>query len=133
MNRILNCRFLLTYVAVFAAFPASALILTGRGNQPVHDAGWPKGALEVSNLKARVGWWEGPPFGGGERQFLYRGDATQFQQALDLFAKIRAPRLELVVHEGPEENQFLKDVKHVDWTFTVWDPRSFHQLYNNPQ
>ena len=123
-------------VVLFAtAGTARALIQVGTGNDPVHDSNWPAGALEVANLKTRVGWWEGPPFGGGERQFLYRGDVEAFQQALDLFGKIRAPKLELVIHEGPEENQFLKETKdaHVDWAFTVWDPRSFNQLFNNPQ
>ena len=42
-----------------------ALIMTGKG-EPVTDAGWPAGALAVANLKSRLGWWEGPPFGGGE-------------------------------------------------------------------
>src|SRR5437773_8750659 len=113
---------------------AWALIEVG-GTEPVTDRNWPAGCVELANLQTRVGWWEGPPFGGGERQFLYRGDAAAFQQAVDLFARIRAPELLLVVHEGPQENQFISDEKdrHVDWTFTVWDPRSFHQLYNNPQ
>jgi hypothetical protein len=53
---------------------AAALMMTGPGNDPVQDAGWPEGALAVANLDCRVGWWEGPPFGGGEWQFQYRGD-----------------------------------------------------------
>ena len=122
-------------------FPSSlpALIQVGRGNAPVQDNGWPDGALEVANLKSRVGWWEGPPFGGGEHQFLYRGDTTTFQQALDAFAAIRAPALDLVVHDGPHESPFLKlgeDTKtetRVDWTFTVWRPESWHRLFNNPK
>ena len=55
------------------ASPVEALILTGTGNQPVHDPGWPVGAVEVANLPSRIGWWEGPPFGGGEWHFEYPG------------------------------------------------------------
>jgi hypothetical protein len=121
------------------AFPAFALIMVGRGNDPVRDPGWPEGALAVANLKARIGWWEGPPFGGGQWQFVYRGDTETFQQALDAFAAIRAPALELVIHEGPEENALLKDSAkpdastRVDWAFTVWVPENWHRLYNNPK
>jgi len=118
---------------------ASGLIMVGLGNDPVKDNNWPAGSLEVANLKTRVGWWEGPPFGGGQHQFLYRGNAAAFQQALDLFAKIRAPRLQLVVREGPQENIFLRNSRKteqdltVDWSFTVWDPVNWNHLYNNPQ
>jgi hypothetical protein len=117
---------------------APALIMTGRGNEPVRDNGWPAGAVEVANLPSRVGWWEGPSFGGGQHQFLYQGDVAQSQAALELFAKIRAPELRLVIHEGPHESPFLQDKRnpetdtHVDWTFTVWNAQSWHHLYNNP-
>lgn len=121
------------------AAPALALIMVGRGNDPVHDNNWPAGSLEVANLKTRVGWWEGPPFGGGEHTFLYRGDAAAFQAALDDFAKIKAPKLELFVHDGgPAESGFLRDQKdpksdtHYDWSFTVWNPQSWNHLYNTP-
>ena len=117
---------------------ASAAILVGKGNDPVADHNWPAGSLVVANLKTRVGWWEGPPFGGGQHNFLYRGDAKTFQEALDAFAKIKAPGLELFVHEGPNESVFLKDDKDpksspkVDWSFTVWNPQNWNRLYNNP-
>ena len=128
------------FIALFLllTIPTSALITVGRGNSPVPDGNWPAGSLDLANLKSRVGWWEGPPFGGGQHQFLYRGDEAILQAAIDLFAKIRAPELRVVVHEGPHESQFLRDDKDpksdtsVDFTFTVWNPRSFHQLYNNP-
>jgi len=61
-------------VICLGATRASALILTGEGNTPVTDAGWPAGTLVLANLKTRAGWWEGPPFGGGEWHFLYRGN-----------------------------------------------------------
>lgn len=117
---------------------AEALIMVGKG-EPVTDQNWPAGSLDVANLKTRIGWWEGPPFGGGQWNFQYRGDTKAFQEALDLFAKIKAPKLRLVVHEGPQQGMFLetgKDAKadtRVDWTFVVWNPNNWNRLYNNPQ
>jgi hypothetical protein len=121
------------------AASASALIMVGRGNAPVTDNGWPAGSLDLANLKTRVGWWEGPPFGGGQHNFLYRGDVAAFQQALEALAEIKAPRVELFVHDGgPAHTTFLKDEKdpksddRYDWSFTVWNPESWHHLYNSP-
>jgi 5-hydroxyisourate hydrolase-like protein (transthyretin family) len=118
---------------------APALITVGLGNQPVPDHGWPQGAVEVANLECRVGWWEGPPFGGGEFHFLCRGNTQDFQEALATFAAMRAPVLLLVLSDGPGKSQFLKndrDAKtdtRVDWEFVVWVPANWHRLYNNPK
>src|SRR6478609_8914904 len=79
--------------------PIEALIMVGDGNAPVRDAGWPEGSLAVANLKPRVSWWEGPPFGGGEYHFDYRGGNDEFTEALTNFARILAPRLELFIHD----------------------------------
>lgn len=114
-----------------APLPASGLIMTGRGNQAVHDAGWPEGALAMANFESRIGWWEGPPFGGGEWHFLFSGNTAGFQDALAVFAAIRAPALDLVIHDGPYEDSLLKE--RVDWAFTVWVPASWHRLFNNPK
>jgi protocatechuate 3,4-dioxygenase beta subunit len=129
----------LLFVLALLATETRALIMTGKGNAPVRDAGWPQGALEVANLKTRVGWWEGPPFGGGQWQFLYRGDAAALNEALKAFAAIRAPKLEVVINDGPQTNQFLRDEKdpkantRVDWAFTVWVPENWHRLFNDPR
>ncbi len=110
---------------------ACALIQVGRGNAPVQDAGWPEGALAVANLQSRLGWWEGPPFGGGEWHFAYRGDTAAFNQALAAFAAIRAPALDLVIQDGPKTDDILQ--QQTDWGFTVWVPASWNSLYNNPK
>jgi hypothetical protein len=118
---------------------SQALIMVGKGNEPVHDAGWPAGAVDVANLKTRVGWYEGPPLGGGEWTFLYRGDAGDLNQALKTFSAIRAPALQVFIHDGPQNCTFLKDDKdpkadtHYDWSFGVWVPASWHHLYNDPR
>ncbi len=130
---------LLLGFALMRPFTLWALIISGQGNSPVADYGWPEGSLAVANLPSRVGWWEGPPFGGGQWNFLYRGDNGDFNEALTNFAAIRAPALDLVIHDGPQENIFLKNEQNpnaaarVDWTFTVWIPASWHRLYNNPK
>jgi len=120
------------------AVPSRALIVVGRGNTPVHDQDWRTGSIDVANLSCRVGWWEGPPFGGGRWTFLYRGNTEQFNDALKVFAKVRAPALELVLRDGPHESQFLRDPNdpksdtRVDWEFLIWNARSFYHLNSNP-
>ena len=137
-------RLTLLFIFLTALFTpaASALITGGTGNDPVGDAGWPLGSVDVANLETRVGWWEGPPFGGGQYQFLYRGTSDDFNAALQTFARVRAPAIELVVLDGPQEAFWLKidrgdkDKKfdaRVDWTFDVWVPANWHRLYNNPK
>jgi protocatechuate 3,4-dioxygenase beta subunit len=149
-RRHMFCRLRITIGVIAAAIglaatrQCAALITGGFGNDPVHDAGWPSGALEVANLKSRVGWWEGPPFGGGRYVFLYREkDAAAFNQALAKFAQIKSRKLEIVIHDGPHESFWLRDhtkpageaqpQARVDWTFTVWRPESWHRLYNDPR
>ena len=47
----------------FAGVPAFALIMTGTGNAPVSERAWPASSVKLVNLSARLGWWEGSPFG----------------------------------------------------------------------
>jgi hypothetical protein len=110
----------------------SALILSSRGNAPVRDAGWPEGALAVANLESRLGWFEGPPFGGGEWHFFYKGDTAAFKEALEAFAAIRAPALDLVIQDGPGSEDSILHLPQVDWTFRVWVPAQWNRLYNDP-
>jgi hypothetical protein len=120
-----------------------ALITGDYGNKPVADQNWPEGTLAIANLKTRVGWWEGPPFGGGQFTFLYRGDTKAFNEALKLLDQLKAPAVELHVHAGPHEDFWLVERgekkegakrrdPRIDWSFTVWTPENFHHLYNNP-
>ncbi len=123
-----------------ASAPSHGLILLGE-DKPVEDHGWPLGCVEVANLPTRVGWWEGPPFGGGESHFLYRCQSTEeFDQALRTFAAIRTPKCAVVLHDGPrygllyqqwdprtDESQPGAD-ERFDWMFTVWNPESWYRL-----
>jgi len=121
-------------VLVLSSAQTDALIRTGPGNKPVSDPGWLAGAVTVANLPARLGWWEGPPFGGGEWHFEFRGDTALFQEALDTFGQIKAPALELFVHDGAQHSFVLdpnhtNKTDHVDWTFVVWDTNRWEALY----
>lgn len=131
------------FVAIIVTTGVQALITGGYGNDPLPDRDWPEGALAIANHKSRLGWWEGPPFGGGKYTFLFRGDAKAFNEALGLLAKINWPAVELHVHRGPHEDFWLVDRTEknegekkrdprIDWSFTVWTPRNFHHLFNNP-
>ncbi len=135
--------------------PAShSLIGVHPGNDPMeHDPGFPTGSLAIANLESRLGFHEGPPFGGGEYHFSYQCKATEeFNKALELFNKIQVPNtvalfssfgkeirirkhnkpLLLVVHDAPKETHGLDfDGKRVDWTFNVFVPASFHRLFNS--
>lgn len=159
MNRFLSLSILFwmaTFLSVlFGPSPAHALITGDFGNKPVVDHGWPEGSLAIANRNDRLGWWEGPPFGGGEFTFLYRGDAKAFNDALAMLDKINWPAVELHIHSGPHDDFWLvepdtenpsgekpsdkkadepkkKRDPRIDWSFTIWTPRNFHHLYNNP-
>ena len=124
---------LILLLALFASASVQALILTGEGNSPVSDPGWPAGALAVANLTNRVGWSEGPPFGGGQWTFYFRGAADTLRQALDAFVAIKADHLDVVLHDGVGSSPFLKGDTTCDWSFEVWVPANWEPLYNNPQ
>lgn len=122
---------------LFVMAPAAqALITFSLGNDPVQDGGWPDGSLEVANLESRVVTWEGP-LGDAAARFAYRGDAAAFQRALDLFARIEAPKRVLVVHEGPGTLYFLKNEKdpksdgRYDWSFVVVNPKEHARMYKD--
>lgn len=129
-------RLVIVLSLVFVVANVHALIMVHKGNDPVTDREWPAGALEVANLKSRGGYWEGPPFGGGRWVFEYQGDVKALQEALDAFAKVKWPELRLVVHDGENGSSFIyredkaKGGAGADWTFTVWTPRNFHNLYS---
>jgi len=124
---------------LLASVPAQALIEVGWGNAPVRDRNWRAGAVDVANLKSRVALWVGPPFGGGMWNFLYRSDTGAFNQALEAFARVRAPSLELIVCDGPGEHPFIRDDKgrgsnvRYDLDFVIWDVQNYYRLHGNPR
>jgi hypothetical protein len=131
----INC--LALAVGLLMVVRTNALIVSGTGS-PTETNGWPEGAAAVSDLKSCVGWWEGPPFGGGEWHIQFRGDAEALNQALTNFAAIKSPTLDLVIHDGPKHDQFLELDKQsqlvtdsrVDWELVIWIPENWNRLYN---
>jgi len=140
MKTVKLCRRLWAIAVLLASVqPAFALITVSTDDRPVENLGWPLGCEAVANRLGRVAWIEGPAFGGGQCEFLFRCEnAAQFNDALKTFAAIVAPRLELVVHDGPEYSVHLEGYQdaqpqaRIDWRFTVWKPESWHRLHSNP-
>src|SRR5262245_58095034 len=85
---------------LIVAAPAFALITGGEGNLPLNDPGWPAGAAAIFNHMARVAWWEGPPFGGGQWHAECRGDAQALSAVLADFARLDVKRKRIIVHDG---------------------------------
>jgi hypothetical protein len=80
--------------------PTSALIIGGEGNEPIRDPGWPTGAAAIFNHPARVAWWEGPPFGGGQYHAECRGDSKTFNKVLAQFARLDEKKNRVILYDG---------------------------------
>src|SRR3954454_12843798 len=88
-------------VALFlllGAHSASAMREVGGKDKLTSDAAWPDGVLAVANLPSRFMYSSGD---GGDCEFLYRGDIAAFHQALAALAEVRAPAVELYIHDAP--------------------------------
>jgi len=131
---------LLGLILMLTGSPAQALIGGGEGNAPLRDPGWPAGAANVFNVNARVAWWEGPPYGGGQWHAECRGDTAAFQRALTDFAKIDAVTKRIVVHDGvgasfwlnPNREEGKQANARIDWVFMVWVPENWQRLQGLP-
>jgi hypothetical protein len=115
-----------------------ALIVGGEGNSPIGDPGWPAGASAIFNTPARVAWWEGPPFGGGQWHAECRGDAKALSDILAKFAKLDVKSKQVVVLDGVGRSFWLKPAKgqaaaKVDWIFMVWTSANWKRMGSGPQ
>jgi hypothetical protein len=128
---------------LLAAFPfqeAHALIRGDAGNRQVHDPGWPAGAAVIFNHPARVAWWEGPPFGGGQWHAEYRGDAKVFNAVLADFAALDVKTKRIRLHDGVGASFWLNPNREpdkqadarIDWIFMIWQPASWEHLRTLP-
>ncbi len=130
---------LLLLAAASVAVPvqeAFALITGGEGNKPIHDPGWPKGGAVLFNKEARIAYWEGPPFGGGQWHAECRGDAKAFSDVLADFAELDVKSKRVVLHDGVGQSFWLnmndepakRAAARMDWRFMVWVPANWERL-----
>jgi hypothetical protein len=142
--RLLRGRATIVWLAIAAlTAPCPSVfgtIIGGEGNSPIADPGWPAGAAAIFNSSARIAYWVGPPFGGGQWHSECRGDAAAFNQVLAAFAKLDAKRKRVVVHDGigrsfwldPNREPAKGQAARLDWVFMVWQPESWERLRNLP-
>jgi hypothetical protein len=133
---------LLLAVAILAVpfRQAVALIRGGEGNRPIADPGWPKGAAVIFNNPARIAWWQGPAFGGGQWHAECRGDAKALSAVLTDFARLDVKTKRVIVHDGVGASSWLhlngepakKAEARIDWTFMVWQPANWEHLRKLP-
>ncbi len=129
-------------VFCLVAFPqeAAALITGGEGNSPISDPGWPKGAAVIFNTRARIAWWERPPFGGGQWHAECRGDSVALNAVLQDFAKLDVKSKRIVVHDGighsfwlaPNHEPAKLAAARMDWVFMVWQAENWQRLRKLP-
>lgn len=125
---------------VFASPQAFALITGGTGNTPLNDPGWPKGAITLFNVTARIAWWEGPPLGGGQWHAECRGDAQALNEVLAGFARLDIKVKRLVLHDGVGSSFWLnmnnepakREAAKMDWSFMVWQLDHWKRLRDLP-
>jgi len=127
------------FLVLLVHAPAYPRVVTTEGTtQPVLDGewpaaskGWPKGTVDLANLPSRTRLFG--VHGQADFCFEYQGDTATFNEALKTFAEIRAPKLELVVHDGmaPVKSDEFGGGS-VDWTFTVWNARIHHVRHSTP-
>ncbi|MDB5335745.1 MAG: hypothetical protein JWN70_1364, partial [Planctomycetaceae bacterium] len=103
------------------------------GNKPIRDPGWPKGAAVIFNHPSRVAWWEGPKL-DGKRHAEYAGDAKVLNAVLADFAKMEVKVKRVVIHDGAGQSVWLgaRNPTKIDWSFEVWDTRSWERIYKRP-
>lgn len=132
--------FLSTVILAVSSPHAFALITGGEGNTPLNDPGWPKGAITLFNVTARIAWWEGPPFGGGQWHAECRGDAHALNEVLAGFARLDIKSKRVVLHDGvgqsfwlnPNNEPAKREAARMDWRFMVWQTNNWKRLRELP-
>ena len=110
------------------------------GNSPIADPGWPNGASVIFNDKARIAWWEGPPFGGGQWHSECRGDAKALSAVLAGFARLDVKTKRVIVRDGVGQSFWLnmnrepakQESARMDWVFMTWQPKNWERLRKLP-
>lgn len=116
--------------------PAAALIMGSDGDEPIEIEGWPEGAAEIFNVRERVAYWEGPPFGGGQYHAECRGDTEKLNAVLEGFGKLKSENKRIVVQDGvgrsfwlnPNNEPEKRKKSRIDWQFMVWNGDNWKRL-----
>ncbi|HLX64867.1 MAG TPA: carboxypeptidase-like regulatory domain-containing protein [Planctomycetota bacterium] len=135
VRRCITVLFAVALVAI-SYRAALALIEGGEGNTPINDPGWPKGAAAIFNHTARIAYFVGPPFGGGQWTAECRGDTKAFNAVLADFAKLPVKTKPLVIHDGAGNSVWLninnekggREKAKMDWSFMVWQQGDLGRL-----
>ncbi len=123
------------------SFPGGGRLDHGRGRKPPdRGPGLAEGAAAIFNNPARIAWWEGPPFGGGQWHAECRGDAKTLSAVLADFAKLDVKTKRVIVHDGVGASLWLnlnkepakKAAARMDWMFMVWRPANWEHLRKLP-
>jgi hypothetical protein len=131
---------LATAITAASTQEALALIEGGEGNKPLTDRGWPKGAAVLINKEARIAYWVGPPFGGGQWHAECRGNALVLSGVLADFAALDVKSKRVVLHDGVGQSFWLNpnnepgkhEAAKMDWVVMIWEPESWKRLRNLP-
>ena len=113
---------------LFLPSSALALIEGARATRRSTTRAGQKGRRRSSITRARIAWWEGPPFGGGQWHAEFRGEAKTLNAMLEGLAKLDVKTKRIVVHDGVGASFWLninreaskKAIARMDWAFTVW-------------
>ncbi len=127
-------------VSIVTTQESHALIRGDKGNKPISDPGWPKGAEPIFNTSHRIAWWEGPPFGGGQWHAECQGNTDALNIALKDFANIDSLKKRVIVHDGvassfwldPNREQQGASAIEVDWIFVIWQDDRWKMQRNLP-
>ncbi len=120
--------------------PSFALIMGSDSDKPLEIAGWPDGAAEIFNIRQRVAYWEGPPFGGGQYHAECRGDTDTLNDVLAKFAKVDCDNKRIVVDDGvgrsfwlnPNDEPEKRNKARIDWRLMVWVEDNWKRLPDMP-
>ncbi len=127
-------------IGLVSSRQAVALIAGGEGNRSIADPGWPRGAAAIFNNAARITWWEGPSFDGGQWHAECRGDARSMGAVLAEFASLDVKTRRVILLDGVGASSWLKSVgdpvkkveTRIDWEFMVWQPAKWERLRRLP-
>ncbi len=106
--------FVLAMILVATANSISLGMIRGdKGNTPMTDPGWPKGAAKIVNSPNRIAWYEDPPFGGGRWHSECQGDNEKLSQVILDLANTESVKKRITVHSGNINQENWIEFKNV--------------------